>query len=149
MNTSGIQRLQATQYQSSLQTQTHGREDVERAVDEHGQQVETAYQESLKEIEKEAAARKTQSIWTLIGAIVLGPLIGSAIGGAIGGAANDGDEDAAREAHKKSELASLEADKAFEHFEDARSDLEDQQRQAKDVQKFARELRDAGWTGTN
>lgn len=145
----GIQRLQATQYQTSLDRQAHHQEGVENAVDAHASKVEESYDKALLEIEKDKQARKTQSIFTLLGAIFMGPLIGSMIGSAIGGAANDGAEGASREAKKDNEIATMEADKAFDAFQDARGELEDAQAQQRDVAKFARELRDMGWTGTN
>lgn len=146
--TSGIQRLQATQYEASLSNQAHQEEGVDRALERHEQCVETGYQQSLVEIEKSKEARETQSLATLLGTVFGGLLVGTAVGSAIGGALNDGDEAAAREAKKQTDIAGMEADKAFDQFQDLRGEIEDSQSRERDVQKLARELRDGAWIGT-
>lgn len=154
MSVNGIQRLQTMSYQSTLENRSQGKDDVERAIEQHQSHVDQAYEQDLLAIEKDEQARETKSGFTLFGAIfgaltggIVGLFLGSMISGAVGEAANDGAEDAARQAEKESELAGLEVDRAFDRFEDARSELDDQRSRARDVQKFARELRDAGWTG--
>lgn len=148
MSISGISRLQSTQYESNLENKKGDQTDVENAVKEHQARTTDAYKHHLKQIEKEKAARETQSTWTLIGAIFLGPLIGTAIGNAIGGAANDGDEEAGRAAKKQVGISDMEVDKAYDKFENARSSLDEAQRNARDVEKFSNELRDAKFIGT-
>ncbi|MFO0727914.1 MAG: hypothetical protein U1E65_29310 [Myxococcota bacterium] len=149
MSTSGISRLQSTQYASNLENKNGDKSDVENAVKDHLARTNDAYQHHLEQIEKEKEARETKSIWTLIGAIFLGPLIGTAIGGAIGDAANDGDEGAAREAKKQVGISDMEVDKAFDKFQNARDNLDEAQKNTESVEKFSNELRDAKFIGTN
>lgn len=148
MSISGISRLQSTQHAASLENKNGNQDDVENAVKDHKDRTQQAYKTHLAEIEKAKEARETKSIWTLIGAIFLGPLIGTAIGGAIGDAANEGDEDLSRELKKQHGVLDLEVDKSFDRFNEAKNELDDSNDQARQTEKFSRELRDYKWTGT-
>lgn len=147
MTISGIRQLNQFQYATSVDKEKGAKENVDASLKNHKEFVETAYKQNLAEIEKNKEARETQSTWTLIGAIVLGPFIGSAIGGAIGGAANDGDEAAGRELKKQGSISDMGAERAMDAFGEARSRLEETKSDRQGLEKFGAELRDASWSG--
>lgn len=149
MSISGISRLQKTQYASNVSKEEAGKQNVDASLKNHKEFIEASHGQSLGEIQKNKEAREEQSIWTLLGAIFLGPLVGSLIGGAIGGATNDGEEEAARELKKEASVSDMGAEKAMDQFAEARAALEDTKSEASNLTKFGAELRETGWIGTS
>ena len=147
MSINGISRLQSFQSQARVDKEANARDQAGDALAQHAKKIDESYKLSLAEVEKNKAAREEQSIFTLVFAIVLGPLIGTAIGSAIGGATNDDTEAEARELKKQATLTDVATDRAFDRFQDKKGDLEQARAELSDTQKFAREVRDMGWTG--
>jgi hypothetical protein len=145
MTLRGIIQLQTIEQQGNVESQKDARSDLQSAIELQRHYAEESYKHTMEQIAHERAAREKKSGLTCMFAIILGPLIGTAIGNAVGGWAGSKDAAAGREKKRQAGIDDLLMQHADDAFDRAKTNFEDRQKDAKDVDKFKRELSDDRW----
>lgn len=136
-----VQNMQTARFLSNHDRQNAAEEEKGNAIAEQRSKIEEVRTNRITEVKEQVEAMDTNSFWTTLGTIVLGPVVGTLIGMGVGGLANNGSEDASREAHTAAGVANIERGKAEEDFDNAVDDLEDAKGAEEQLEKFAKELR--------
>ena len=142
MSLNGIQALQQTRMEGSLDKRDAAEDGQEDAIATTKANIQKTYDKRMAKIEEDRKAREKERLGTLFGTIFLGPLIGTLIGKAIGNGLADGNKDNALELQKEGDIGALMTEKSTDRMMESQEDYQQAMEATEEVSRFSDELRD-------